>query len=93
MWCKRAHTLAHLTKLCSAKVKFKWTDVKNNAFIVMKKIVLCDILLSYPNLIKTFIIYTDASKTQLGGVISQNGKRISFYSCKLTSAQINYTAT
>ena len=36
MWRKRAHTLAPLTKLCSTKFKFKWTEVENNAFIDMK---------------------------------------------------------
>ena len=49
MWNKRAHTLAPLTKLCSTKVKFKWTDVENNAFIAMKNIVGCDVLIYYPN--------------------------------------------
>ena len=35
---KRAHTLAPLTKICSTKVNFKWTDVENNYFIAMKTI-------------------------------------------------------
>ena len=38
-------------------------------------------------------MHTDVSKTHLGGVISQNGKPIDFYSHKLTTAQINYTDT
>ena len=84
MWRKRAHTLGSLTKLCSTKVKFKWTDVENNAFIAMKKIVVHDVLLYYPNFSGKFIIHTAASNTQLGGIISQNGKPIAFYSHKLT---------
>ena len=63
MWRKRAHTLDPLTKLCSTEVKFKWTDVESNAFIVMKKIVGRDILLFYPNFREKFIIHTDASNT------------------------------
>ena len=59
----------------------------------MKKIVGRDVLLSYPNFSKEFIIPTDASNTQLGGVISQNGKPIAFYSRKLTPAQITYMTT
>ena len=59
----------------------------------MKNIVGRDVLLSYPNFGEKFIIHTDASKTQLGGVISKNGKPIAFYSRKLTPAQINYTTT
>ena len=67
MWRKRAHTVAPLTKLCLSKVKFKWTEVENDAFIYMKKIVGGGVLLSCPNVNKIFIIHTDTSKTQLGG--------------------------
>ena len=42
---------------------------------------------------KQLIIYTDASKTQLGSVISQEGKPIAFYSRKLNPAQTQYTTT
>ena len=59
----------------------------------MRKIVGCNVLLSYPNFREKFIKHTDASNTQLGGVISQNGKPIAFYSRKLTPAKINYTTT
>ena len=74
MWHKRAHTPAPLTKICSTQNKFKWMGIENNAFIATKKIVGHDVLLYYPNLIKTFIIYTEAINTQLGGIFSQNGK-------------------
>ena len=57
----------------------------------MKKIIVRDILLSYPNFSKRLIIHNDSSKIQLGVIISQNGKPIAFYSCRLTPAQINYT--
>ena len=93
MWRKRAHTLAPLTKLCSTKFKFKSTDVENNAFIEMKKIVGRDVLISYPNFNEKFIIHANTSNTQIGGIIIQNGKPIYFYSRKLTPAQINYTTT
>ena len=78
LWRKRTHILAALTKLCSTKFKFKWTDIKNNAFTGMKNIVGREDLLSYPNFSKTFMINTNASDTQLGGIISQNGKPIAF---------------
>ena len=48
-------------------------------------------LLSYPNFNKKFDIYTDASHTQLGAVIMQEGKPIDFYSQKLNPAQTCYT--
>ena len=82
MWRKHAHTLAPLIKICSKNVKFKWTDIENNTFIAMKKIVGRDVLIFYPNFSEEFIMHTDARKTHLGGIISQNGKPITFYSRK-----------
>eukprot|EP00957_Ditylum_brightwellii_P119636 9127741-Ditylum_brightwellii.AAC.1 len=35
----------------------------------------------------------DASDTQCGAVISQQGMSVAFYSCKLNSAQKNHTTT
>ena len=59
----------------------------------MKKIISRETLLSYPDFNQPFDIHTDASKTQMGAVISQNNKPIAFYSRKLNSAQRNYTTT
>ena len=50
-------------------------------------------LLAFPDFQKPFVIHTDASKTQLGSVISQEGKPIAFYSRKLNPAQTRYTKT
>ena len=75
------------------RVELKWTDIENDDFIAMKKIVVHDVLLSYPNFSENITIHTDARKIQLGGVISQNRKTIIFYSFKLTPAKINYTTT
>ena len=57
------------------------------------KIVGTDILLSCPNFSEEFIIHKYAIKTNLGGVMSQYGKPIAFYSRKSTPEQINYTTT
>ena len=48
-------------------------------------------LLAYPNFSKSFVIHTDASKVQLGAVISQDNKPIAFYNRKLNPSQVNYT--
>ena len=58
-----------------------------------KKVVSRETLLSYPDFNEPFEIQTDASKLQLGAVISQKGKPVAFYSRKLNSAQVNYTTT
>ena len=50
----------------------------------MNEIVGRDVLLSYPNFIKEYIIYTYARKTKLREVIIKHGNPVSFYSRKLT---------
>ena len=87
MWHNHAQTLATLTKLCSTKVKFKWTDIEQKYFTAMKKILVCGVILSYPNFSEIFVIHTNASRTQLGGVISQNCNLIYFNSHKLALVQ------
>ena len=59
----------------------------------MKRIIMRETLLAYPNFSEVFDIHTDASLTQLGACISQNGKPIAFYSRKLNPAQTRYTIT
>ena len=50
----------------------------------MKRIVVNDTLLTYPNLNETLKIDTDASVFRLEAVISHKGKPITFYSIKLS---------
>jgi hypothetical protein len=52
-----------------------------------------EVLLAYPDFNLPFVIHTDASKTQLGAVISQNGCPIAFYSREHNPAQTQYTVT
>ena len=93
LWPKRSETLDPLTALTSNSVKWKWTEEHQDAFDTMKKIVAKEVILSYPDFNKEFEIHTDASATQLGAVISQDGKPIAFYSRKLNPAQTRYTTT
>ena len=93
MWRKRSHVLAPLTSLTSKSVPWKWTEVEQNAFLETKKVISKEAILAFPNFNEEFIIYTDASKYQLGGVITQNGKPLAFYSHKLKDAQTRYTTT
>ena len=93
MWKHRLEALAPLSSLTSKNKKYQWTDTERKAFERIKSIVSKDILLSYPDFNKPFDIHTDASKFQLGAVISQNQKPIAFYSRKLNHAQTRYTMT
>jgi hypothetical protein len=49
--------------------------------------------LAYPDFNAPFQTHTDACKTQIGAVASQNGKPIAFCSRKMNSAQQNCTVT
>lgn len=89
MWPKRSEILAPLSAMTSKNVKWQWTEVHQKAFEKIKRTITRETLLMYPNFDEVFEIHTDASKTQLGSVISQNGKPIAFYSRKLNPAQQN----
>jgi hypothetical protein len=93
MWVRRSEILAPLSALCSNAVKWKWTEVHQKAFDTMKRVMAREVILAYPDFNAEFHIHTDASKFQLGAVISQNGKPIAFYSRKLNPAQTRYTTT
>ena len=93
MWIRRSHVLAPLAKLTSKSAKWQWGPKEAQAFKMAKKIMAKEALLAYPDFNKPFVIHTDASHYQLGGVISQDGKPIAFYSRKLNDAQTRYTTT
>ena len=93
IWPQRSHILAPLTALTSAKVKWNWTDEHQTAFDEMKQVMTRETLLAYLDFKQPFDIHTDASLSQLGTCISQDGHPIAFYSCKLNPAQTRYTTT
>jgi hypothetical protein len=51
------------------------------------------VVLAYPEYSKVFEIYTDASRKQLGAVITQDNRPIAFFSRKLSVAQCKYNIT
>ena len=79
--------------LTSKNVPFVWTAKESAAFRESKKILSKEAMLAFPDFTKEFVIYTDASKYQLGAVITQAGRPIAFYSRKLTATQQRYTTT
>jgi hypothetical protein len=90
-WKNRASLLAPLTALTSKNVPCSWTDKHQKSFDTVKRVIGREVSLAYPDFNAPFQIHTDASKTQIGAVMSQNGKPIAFYSRKMNSAQQNYT--
>ena len=79
--------------MTSKEAIFKWNEEHQKAFEHMKWSISRETLLVYPDFSKPFDIHTNASKVQLGAVISQYNKPITFYSRKLNPAQVNYTTT
>ena len=49
--------------------------------------------MAYPDFSKVFEIYTDGSSKQLGAVITQDNRPITFFSQKLFPAQHKYSIT
>ena len=93
MWVRRSHTLAPLASLTSNATKWDFGPKQKAAFAMAKKVIAKEAMLAHPDFTKPFIIHTDASHYQLGGVISQDGKPIAFYSRKLNDAQTRCTTT
>ncbi len=67
---------------------FQWTLEMQKAFNQMKALMSADLLCAYPDHIKLFHIFTDASDYQPGACIMQES--MAYYSKKLNSAQMNY---
>ena len=93
MWQHLSEILTPLSYRTSKQAKKNWIKECQEAFDTIKKLVSRETLLSYPNFNDRFEIHMDASKIQLGSVISQKGKPIAFYSRKLNPAQVKYTTT
>jgi hypothetical protein len=91
---QKCHLCAPLTRLTKKNVQFKWTHKCQANFDKLKQSLANSVALAYPDFSKPFIIHTDASKYQLGAVISQETPQvrlIAFYSQKLTDAQTRYS--
>ena len=87
MWQKRSELLAPLTALTSKNLNDDWKDEHQKCFEAIKRVIGREVFLAYPDFNAPFEIHTDASKLQIGAVISQKGKHTAFYSQKMNSAQ------
>ena len=85
MWKHRSDILTPLTKMTSKQATWNWTEEHQKAFEHMKKSISRETLLVYPNFSKPFVIHMDASKVQLGAVISQDNNPIGFQINPVTS--------
>ena len=90
---RRSHTLATLNIMMSNKSKFEWTKVEHDDLNKIKRTMARDNLSTYPDFNGTLNIHTYASAFQLGAVISQKFKPITFYGRKITDTQQRYKLT
>ncbi len=93
LYPRRAEILAPLMTLCGKNTKFQWTQVHQEAFCKMKHAIEIETMLTYPDFTQPFFVHTDASSKQIGGVISQNGRPLGFFSKTLTDVQQRYPVT
>ena len=72
MWPGRSDILTPLTALTGRGTLFVWKDIHKESFRKAKAMISQDALLTHPDFSKPFDVHTDASKFQMGGVVSQN---------------------
>jgi len=86
-----------LTTLLKKDVIFKWTDLCQEAFDTLKKILTTEPLLQYPDFTRTFNLTCDASNYAIGCVLSQGpigvDLPIAYASRTLNRAELNYNTT
>lgn len=86
-----------LTVLLKKDVNFNWTDLCQEAFDTLKKILTTEPLLQYPDFTRTFNLTCDASNYAIGCVLSQGpigaDPPIAYASRTLNRAESNYNTT
>ncbi len=75
------------------KKPWRWDLIHQQAFDNVKAAIATETVLAYPDFLKPFEIYTDASSMQLGAVITQDNRPIAFFSEKLSEMQQKYSVT
>jgi hypothetical protein len=75
------------------KKPWKWDSIHQQAFEDVKTAIAKETVLAYPDFLKPFEIYMDASSMQLGAVITQDNRPIAFFSRKLSKMQQKYSVT
>ncbi|KAI3706879.1 hypothetical protein L6452_24918 [Arctium lappa] len=79
-----------LTALTRKSVKFVWKEAQEEAFSKLKERLSSAPILSLPNGLEGFVIFSDASKLGLGCVLMQDGKVIAYASRQLKEHEKNY---
>jgi hypothetical protein len=75
------------------KTPWHWDSIHQIAFDNVKATIIKEVVLAYPDFLKPFEMYTNASTKELRAVITQENRPIVFFSRKLSGAQSKYTVT
>ena len=75
------------------KAPWHWDEIHQQAFDLVKTTIARDVVLAYPDYSEKFEIYTDASNSQIGSVITQRNRPLAFFSRKLSDTQKRYNTT
>ncbi len=75
------------------KQSWRWDLIHQQAFNNVKAAIAKETVLAYPDFLKPFEIYTDASSMQLGAVITQDNRPIVLFSRKHSEMQQKYSVT
>jgi hypothetical protein len=79
-----------MTALLAKKVEFKWTPACQKSFETLKEKLTTAPVLILPDVHKPFSVYCDASYTELGCVLMQEGRVVAYLSRQLKVHVKNY---
>jgi hypothetical protein len=79
-----------MTQLLEKDAKFKWSQQCEESFLTLKKLCTTAPVLAQPDIEKPFDVYCDASGTDIGGVLMQDGYVISYASRQLRHHEEHY---